>query len=320
MATAITRQLNYSLKPTAPKGERVKRMIPSLANNTANGYAMSDTIIFYIPAGTARQVWDGQTAYLNFSLQWQWVATGGQAVNTASLSVDYSAASVIRRLDLYSSEGQLLESIERYGELFNILFDCQQTQAESLGLSPMLGTSGEITNANLRRGQQFGNPVFAAAGNSATQTQEFSIPLLSGMFQLCETYFPAYALSGDIRIEIILDTQVNSVVVTPAGNVTGIGNTLRVVNPNIHLDYVTLEPSVISQMESVYAGRDLVIHSSSYHTYENTITAAAAGSMNWIIPARIMSVKALFTMWRRTAVTGVQGGFTKTSRTTHLLA
>lgn len=312
MATAITRQLNYALKPSAPRGIRTKRVIPSVGSNPSAGIAMGETVIFYLPAGLANTVMDGQTAYLKFNLQI--TSTAGAAANH-TVSTDFTASSIIRRLDVYGPGGSLLESVDRYGTLSNVLYDLSCSASEMYGQSPLIGSADGMANTDNRIGYSIAQ-THGAAGNVTTNTV-FCVPLLSSLFQLQESYFPLYACADDFRIEIVLDTQVNAFVVPATANITA--TVCTIVNPEIHVDYVQLEPSVIEQMKSVYAGRDLVLHGSSWHTYENTIPDTTSGTYNSVLPCKAMSAKALLATFRTLGTTGVAAGFTQSSRTNPFL-
>lgn len=308
MATAITRQLNYALKPTAPRGIRTKRVIPSVGSNPSAGIAMGETVIFYLPAGLANTVMDGQTAYLKFNLQTTSVAT---AAANHTVSTDFTASSIIRRLDVYGPGGSLLESVDRYGTLANVLYDLSCSASEMYGQSPLIGSSDGMANTDNRTGYSIAQ-THAAAG-TVTNNTIFCIPLISGLFQLQESYFPLYACSDDFRLEIVLDTQVNAFVIPGTAGITS--TTCTIINPEVHVDFIQIEPSVIEQMQSVYAGRDLVLHGSSYHTYETTIPDATSGTYNSVLPCKAMSAKALLSTFRTLGTTAVPQGFTQSART-----
>lgn len=316
MSQAITKQLNYTTKPSAPKGRRFKRTIPSIGNNSVSGYAFGDEISFYVPVAS-NQVWDGQTAYLNFSLSYNIAASGGNVTaNAQSVAWDYQAGSAIRSISIYGSGGQLIETIDRYGALTNLLYDCQLSQSEMIGLSATIGSNDDdLTTAELRLGTSLPHAQ-VNSGSNTTFTHSFSIPILSSIFQLSETYFPSYLCSDDIKVVIQLDTQVNALVIPSATNSTVSAVTFK--NPQIHLDYLELDPSAIQQMNSVFAGGEVVLHSSSYRCFETPLTSGTQGSWSAILPCKAMSVKSLFTIFRRLGVTAVAEGYTQTSRTNPL--
>lgn len=313
MATAITRQLNYSLKPSAPRGIRTKRVIPSIGSNPSAGIAMGETIIFNLPAGLANTVMDGQTAFLKFTVN---IVSVASAAANHTVSLDYTASSVIRSLSVYGPGGALLEQIDRYNTLSTVLYDIQTTQADQFGLSSLIGSSSADTLVATNRLGVSIAQTHAVAG-TVTTNNVFSVPLISSIFQLQDSYFPLYACADDFRIEITLDTQTNAFVIPATGNITS--TTVTIVNPEIHVDYITLEPAVIEQMQSVYAGRDLVIHSSTYHTYETTIPDQTAGVYNSILPCKAMSAKSLLATFRPLGTTGVAAGYTQSARTNPFL-
>lgn len=314
MSQAITKQMNYTTKPSAPKGRRFTRSLNSLGNNPSSGYSMSDEITFYIPAGNANQVWDGQTAYLNFILQLQLTAGGGDvAANAQSVRFDYTASSIINRIDVYGSGDQVIETISNYAALANLLYDTQLSQSDAIGLSTMIGTTdGDGTVANNRLGVSLTNSATVTDGNTGTTSFEFSIPILSSVFALSEKYFPAYLCSSDFKVVITLNSQAHAFVIPVVNNSTVV---CKILNPQIKIDYIELDPSAIQQMNSVFSGGEVVLHSSSYRNYTTTIADATSGSWNAILPAKQMSCKAIFTIFRTIGTTGVAAGYTQSSRT-----
>lgn len=314
MASAITKESQYSLKANAVRAKRYQRVIPSLGNNPNNGYAMGDTIIFYLPGGLRNQVMDGQTAYLRFVSRMTITAGAGNvALNAQSTAFDYTGSSIIRRLDIYGSGGSLVESIDNYNCLANVLYDVSYTQSDLKGLSTMLGCNGgDTTNATNRVGVTMLNNAQVNAGLTSTFDFVFSIPILSSLFQLSEKYIPIYALGDDIRVEIVLDSQARAFVIPTVANSTV---TMTILSPEIIVDYLEMEPSAIAQIQSMYAGQDLVLHATSYHNYQTTIVNGTAGNFNTILPAKLISAKSALVTFRRLGTTGVQAGYSQSSRT-----
>lgn len=72
--------------------------------------------------------------------------------------------------------------------------------------------------------------------NNTTYTFTFSVPIISPLTSGCDKYIPIYAINDDIRIELVLDTQVNSIVIPTVADSTA---TLpyAMLNPSIIVDF-----------------------------------------------------------------------------------
>lgn len=128
--SAIVKETQYGLKPESVKVKRYTRVIPSLGNNPSSGYAFGDTVTFHLPCGLSNQVIDGSTAVLRFQSAIKVAAAGANVAASAQcVGWDYTASSLIRRIDIYGSGGALISSVDRYNVLTNCLYD----------VSPLLG-------------------------------------------------------------------------------------------------------------------------------------------------------------------------------------
>lgn len=315
MSVAITKPLNYSTKSSAPRARRYTRVLPSLGNNPSSGYGFGDEIQWFVPCGLANQVFDGRTASLQFTLHVEIDADGGNIpANTMKVAWDYQAGSAINRLDTYGSGGQLLESISRYSALTNLLYDLELSQNELQGLSSMIGSwDGDTKAEHNRVGKDLvGGHAEIVDGQGIECDWTFSIPLVSSIFALSEKYFPAYLAGDDMKIQILLNTLKDALVITDHPDAV---ITASIRNPHLVIDYLELEPAAIEQMNGVFGGGEVILHSSSYHTYETTLADQTNGTWNSILPCKAMSVKALFSIFRNLGVTSVINGYTQSVRT-----
>jgi hypothetical protein len=309
--SAIVKEQQYSLKPSAVKAKRYTREIPSLGG-TASTYNMGDTAVFYLPAGLANTFMDGQTGYLKFTIVNTVVVT--TADTAPVIACDFTGSSLIRSINIYGSGGALIESIDRYGTLANVLYDAQMSASAIHGQSPLIGSlDQDYTTANLRKGRNLNTGSATVAVGTGYQYYTLCIPLLSSLFGLSEKHFPLYACSSDdIRIEVQFDTAVNAFVIPTIANITS--QTPTIFSPTIVVDYIEVDDMAMGQIKSLYAGRDLVVHSTSFHTYESTITAQTSGSYTQIIPSKVMSAKNILFTWRNLGTTAVSAGYTQSSR------
>ena len=311
--SAIPSSAQYSLKPSAVKAKRYQRVVPSLGNNPNSGYTTGtspDTIIFYLPS-MANQVMDGQSAVLKFTTSTVFTGSAG-GTGGYTVELDGTASCFINRVDIYGSGGALIESISNYGVLSSIYHDIFYSQSEQKGLSAQIGSAeGDTTNVLNRHGLNIGTSTVTTA-TTETFTRTFSIPILSSLFQFSENFFPVFALNSDVRIEVVLNNLVSSVIGTASAGTTL--TSISIVNPEIIVDYIELESNVIDQMRSVYAGRDLVVHSTSVHNYQTTVSVNTGSNYNTILPSKVMSAKYGLFSFRPTGLTNAQTYATLSTR------
>jgi hypothetical protein len=137
---ALTSDLLYGLKPSAPKSRAYKVNIAPVNKSVFVG---GDQIIFEIPSGRPGSYLDNTETYLKFSVQCSSTAAVGANTGSASgtgIFVDNSAYSFFQRVDTYHSSN-LLESINEYGQIANMILDTSLTQSDKAGLSSLIGTN-----------------------------------------------------------------------------------------------------------------------------------------------------------------------------------
>lgn len=316
--SAISKEMNYSLKPSAVKCSRITRIIQSVGNNATDGYSTgTDTIIFYIPCGTPRTFFDGKSAFLKYTLGMNATTAANIAIGAHNIYFDYGAWSPIRRIDIYGSGGQLLESIDNYNLLNNMLHDTFYSTPDLVGLSPQLGTNEQrVADATTLLASQArtGGRAFTnlQALNTTTGTVTYGtvcIPLLTSVFNLAEKYFPAFACSDDLRVELVLSTTVQSAVIPALANWTI--NSVRIINPQIFLDYISVEDdSAMAQIASAYGGNQIVIQSTTWHNYETTIPSGTTSNFQTVLPSKVMSARYYLGVFRQLTISNVQAGYT----------
>jgi hypothetical protein len=319
--SAISNEMNYSLKPSAIKCSRTARSFQAIGNNSTTGFACgTDTISFYLSAGNPRTFMDGKTAVLKYTLAANITTSANIAVGGHAIIFDYGGWSPINRIDIYAGSGQLLESISSYSVLQNMLHDVFYSQNDMIGLSSQLGTNEslvadatvQICNQTRRGSVNFTN-LTAVNGTATTQYGTVCIPLTAGIFNLCDKYFPVYAVNSDIRVDIILNTQASACVVPTVANVTSV-NSILIQNPEIQVDYITVEDDLaMQQIASSYGGDQIVIQTQSFHNYQTSIPSGTTNSAQFILPSKVMSARYYLGVFRQLAISNVATGFTNSA-------
>ena len=148
---ALTSQMLLGLLPSAPKSRSYRLSVAPLNKSTFVG---GDQIIFEIPTGRKGTWLDQQQSYIKFSVQCASTAAASQG--GSGIYVDNTAYSFFQRLDIYNSSN-LLETVNQYSDIANLLLDTSLTMSDKAGLSTLIGcnpynttyqdASTEITNA-----------------------------------------------------------------------------------------------------------------------------------------------------------------------------
>jgi hypothetical protein len=302
-SVALPKLSNYGIKPTSVKANRRELSLLS-ANKTS--FSPSDTAQFYLPA-LANNVMDGQSMFLRFT-----------ATITGAGFIDNSAQSFIDRIQIYGSGGAVIADIQNYAELAAIMLDLQMSQSEKIGLSALWGTEDSYLTptagaaAFATVGTPTANEVSALIPNANRKGQAvadgvsyaFAIPLLTPLSTLSEKYFPMFALSDDIRIDITWSSAVNALVSS---------TNFVINNPEICVQYIEFDSAVIDLIKQTYKGRELVIPAESYRTYTSVIPSGTIGNFSAIVPCKLASARAMFFSFRP-AQTQVAGSYAVSSR------
>jgi hypothetical protein len=231
---ALTSDMMLGLKPSAPKSRSYRLSVAPINKSTFQG---GDQMIFELPTGRRGTWLDQSQTYLKFSFQCVTTAASGQSITTSvstGVYLDNTAYSLIQRCDIYNSSN-LLETINEYGQLANLLIDTSLTQSDKAGLSSMIGSSNfngiinakatatafaqyeastQIQTAGDRNGLQ-------VATNTAIATAplySFALPLLSGVVgTLSNKMLPVGKLSSPVRLEFYLANNNDAIYFGTAG-------------------------------------------------------------------------------------------------------
>jgi hypothetical protein len=155
----------------------------AIAPQNGAEYNLGETIILNIPTG-ANLVGSGQDSILKFNVNFR----SGAANTTYKLNRS-GAYSIIQRMRIFLGS-TLLSDIDSYGNLMDLLMTTQQSTDSIAGkYSIMAGTTINPVNDTL------------AAGTD--EVLQFAIPFVS-IFSWSQNYIPLFAMSGPLRIELQL--------------------------------------------------------------------------------------------------------------------
>ena len=152
----LKNSLVYSPKPSSVSSSKARWNQPAY-NKTI--FSPGEVIMIKIPTGRRGSFLDTRTSYLKFKLN-------NTSTGTAPLTPDFNIASIFSRLECYHG-ANLLEQIMEYCLLVNLWHDMCESNASF------------TSTDNLLEGQ--GTTVRAGASIAAGTSQEYCIPLLSGI-------------------------------------------------------------------------------------------------------------------------------------------
>lgn len=306
ISTAVSSDLLLGLKPSAPKSRSYRISVAPMNKSTFTG---GDQIIIELPTGRKNTWLDQSQSYFKFSVACSTTAqslTGGSGVY-----LDNSAYSFLQRLDVYNASN-LLESINNYGDLCNMLIDTNLTQSDKAGLSGIIGTNdqtvfqstaaayaqnGYMTNtqtAGDRSGLslQCETSITAAASISYV----FCLPLLSAVVGAnASKCLPVGMLNSPIRLEMFLAQNDDAIYYGTAGA----GAKWTITNVEFNVCYIELYDDILS--EQYQQGIPQYISAQTFRHASTFIPSATSGEFTSLVPFRCASLQALYVKFRNQA-------------------
>ena len=306
--TALTSDMMIGLKPSAPKSRSYRLSVAPVNKST---FLPTDQMIFECPTGRRGTWLDQSQSYLKFSVQCQSVTAAGtySTKGNEGIFVDNTAYSFIQRLDVYNSSN-LLETINEYGQLANLLIDTSLTQSDKAGLSAMIGTNPNsyvsTSGANATTaGVQFASTATAGdrLGASLTSVKQtdgaistaipytFCLPILSGVVGVnASKMLPVGKLSTPIRLEFYLAANDDAIYYGAL-----VGATIwQIVNVELCLCYV----EILDDQFDNFSNEIEYISTSTYRQSSSTLPASTSGDYTVLLPFRAASITALYGRFR----------------------
>ena len=283
---AVTSDLDYRLKPSAPRSRSYRASILPTNKNTFNP---TDTCIMYIPGGRRNTYLDCTQSYIRMTLK-----------NTdpiGAFRLDNNANCMINRLDVFHGSN-LLETIQTYNILSAYILDMQVSASQRVSLSNIYG----FNNTTDRRG------VELLQGDQQT----FCLPIFSGIVGvLNDKMLPIGLLADDIRLEFTFESLASGVVQTIAMT-TG---TCQILDFQLQLTIVELSDEGESMVRSnyQYPQMPLYLHGCSWRHYVSQLPTSAGG-YSTLVPARFASLKQLALLPRRNTEIASSASYSLSSR------
>jgi hypothetical protein len=284
---AVTSDLDYRLKPSAPRSRSYRASILPTNKNTFNPL---DTAIVYIPGGRRNTYLDCTQSYMRMTLK--------NTDATGVFRLDGSANCMINRLDVFHGSN-LLETIQTYNILSSYIFDMQLSTSNKISLANIYGndTDGD------RQGLSF------AAGAQRT----FCLPIFSGVVGcLNDKMLPIGLLADDIRLEFTFESLATGVVTTTAFTSAG---TCQILDFQLQLTIVELSDEGENMVRSnyQYPQMPLYLHGCSWRHYVSQLPNSS-GQYSTLVPARFASLKQLALLPRRSTEVSSATSYSLSSR------
>jgi hypothetical protein len=279
MATVLPKEINYQQPASLPEGTQANSIVASPVNGQSFG--ASSIVQFDL---VQRGYMVPESMYIRYKL-------------TAVGSAAGAATNYIRATPVYTffarSEvivgSQVVESIQNYNQLCNMLVNCRMNYAQKVGLASAFG----YTSSTAQGTYLFDFSTNAANGGNLSTTvtagssQFFGAPL-GNLLSNCDNLVPLKYMPS-CRIQLTLETLANAIQST-------LNPILSYTLSNMELCYDIIEFNpMVDQAISQRAGGMITIKSQSYLSSGVTLPAASSGSLEFVFNNRLASIKSLFT-------------------------
>jgi hypothetical protein len=272
-----------------PREIAYDQQLPALPSETTNSqtvlapvngssFADSALIQFDIPA---RGFLQPDTMYLRFKAS---VVASGTSLTIAGTP----ATTFFQKLETIFGS-QIVESVQDWGVVQNLLFNLQLNTAQKVGSVGLgyLDNSTTATFANMN-GRNYGTTVSAT-----TYTAYFAVPL-NCILSSCEKLVPLFAMPN-VRIQLTTDSIAN---IFPTS-----ATSFSLTNIELVYDCIDMGAGVESAVKQM--GEKLYIKSQSFVNSSNTLASGTSGTVELIYNQRLSSIKSLFALFQGTSANSV---------------
>lgn len=275
MATVLPKEINYQNPSSLPEGTQCNSIVSSPINGQTFG--ASSIIQFDL---VQRGYMVPESMYIRYKNTY--AAIAGPVPGFVRGTPVYS---FISRLETIVGS-QVVESIQNYNQLSNMLVNCKMNYAQKLGLANAFGYSSSAQgasafdlNLNLPNGQSL-----TTITNAAPFSAFYAAPL-GCLLSNCDRLVPLKYMPS-CRIQLTTETIANAI--------SG-ANIASYTMSNVELCYDVIEFSpLVDQAISSRGGGSLTIKSQSYLSSGVTLPAASSGTLEFLFNQRLASIKSLF--------------------------
>lgn len=286
----VPSELVFDLPSSMLDSRKIEQRIQPYSQSTYN--SSGQVAKFTIPQ-TDRTLISGQTMYLTGQIDLDNLGTAG----TDLYSVLGSYYSLFSR-QVVNANGTVLETIERPGELVNMLMNMTMNSAEKLAQVNALGCSvgQKVDNDFIIDGTtNLCGPVINSTsgttsviiGSNNNKTFTFAIPII-GVFDAVK-YLPMWNSNIDLELTV---NAIQNWLVTVSGKTSLTTESFIISNLELVFDSIELSPESFSLVMANYPQK-VVIKSQTYLAGTGSVSTSAGGQ-DIPINARLSSMKQLF--------------------------
>ena len=305
--SVLPKEINYKSAISLPEGTQSNSIVASPINGQTFG--PSSIVQFDL---VQRGYLVPESLYIRYKLTTTFPAAAG-ANNAVKGTPVYSP---ISRLETIVGS-QVVESIQNYNQLCNMLVNCKMNYAQKVGLANSFGYSDATSAVTYAFNFSTACPNGLAFTTSTAATQAttggsvFLAGPLGNILSNSDHLVPLKFMPS-CRIQLSLDNLANVYRLDATNPVTAF------LLSNVELCYDIIEFSpMVDQAISSMGGGQITIRSQSYLSSGVTIPSASNGSLEFLFNQRLASIKSLFTHLSGAEATKVNGFFDSVDITTN---
>jgi hypothetical protein len=288
MAAILPKEINYQQPASLPEGTQANSIVSSPVNGQTFG--PSSIIQFDL---VQRGYMVPESMYIRYKLTTTLPTTTASATGALKATPVYT---LISRLETIVGS-QVVESIQNYNQLCNMLVNCKMNYAQKVGLANSFGYSssaGATTYAfdfstNAPNGLSLNNA--ASIGVAGIGANIFLAAPLGCILSNADNLVPLKFMPS-CRIQLTLETLGNAYNGTGTAAATTITN-YSISNAELCYDIIEFSP-MVDQAISQRGGGMLTIKSQSFLSSGVTLPSASSGSLEFLFNQRLASIKSLF--------------------------
>lgn len=298
--SVLPKEINYKSAISLPEGTQSNTIVASPINGQTFG--PSQIVQFDL---VQRGYMVPESLYIRYKL----TVTGGTAGAVTNFIRGTPVYTMFARNEVIVGS-MVVESIQNYGQLCNMLVNCKMNYSQKVGLANSFGYN--VASAAAADQFTFGlsstnaNPYVSNLANgynllSATTAAPLSIFLaapLGNILSNCDHLVPLKFMPS-CRIQLTTETIANAI--QTLGGANGISN-YSISNFELCYDIIEFSP-MVDQAISSMSGGQITIRSQSYLSSGVTLPAASQGSLEFLFNQRLASIKSLFTHLSGTVAT-----------------
>lgn len=303
--SVLPKEINYKSAMSLPDGTSSNSIVASPINGQTFG--PSSIVQFDL---VQRGYLVPESVYIRYKLTTTLPATAG--ANNALRGTP--VFSPIARLETIVGS-QVVESIQNYNQLSNMLVNCKMNYGQKVGLANSFGYTSSATatsyafdfSTNCPNGLSFAT---STAANTLGANVFLAAPL-GNLLSNADHLVPLKFLPS-CRIQLTTDTLGNAYRLDGTNPITG----YSISNFELCYDIIEFSPMVDQAISSMGAGA-ITIRSQSFLSSGTTIAQNTSGSTEYLFNQRLASIKSLFVHLSGTDATKVNSFFDSVDITTN---